>query len=175
METALTRAYVNRRAHVCKWRISTTYVHSEYSIRMPSRKCHRTLLRAYREYSIRMHNINEVAISVFQDITMSSTRKIASNTASKTASKHQAPEIRPQRKHITPVQKALRIHSFELQNLREENDHLRHTVAYLQARIVRMKERELIAQGLPEDRAIEVAFIDSEDEEEDYDVDNSDR
>jgi hypothetical protein len=38
-----------------------------------------------------------------------------------------------------------------------------------------MKERELIAQGLPEDRAIEEAFIDSEDEEEDYDVDNSDR
>ena len=107
---------------------------------------------------------------------MSSTRKIASKTASKTASKHQVPEIRPQRKHITLVQKALRIHSFELQNLREENDHLRHTVAYLQARIVRMKERELIAhQGLPEDRASEVVFIDSEDEEEDYDVDNSDR
>ena len=106
---------------------------------------------------------------------MSSTRKIGSKTASKTASKHQVPEIRPQRKHITPVQKALRIHSFDLQNLREENDHFRHTVAYLQARIVRMKERELIAQGLPEDRAIEVAFIDSEDEEEDYDVDNSDR
>ena len=162
METALTRAYVNRRAHVCKWRICTTYLHSEYSIRM--------------------HIINEVAHSVSQDliilslkITMSSTRKIASKTASKTASKHQVPEIRPQRKHITPVQKALRIHSFELQNLREENDQLRHTVAYLQARIVRMKERELIAQGLPEDRAIEVAFIDSEDEEEDYDVDNSDR
>ena len=68
METALTRAYVNRRAHVCKWRISTTYVHSEYSIRMPSRKCHRTLLRAYREYSIRMHIINEVAHSVSQDL-----------------------------------------------------------------------------------------------------------
>jgi hypothetical protein len=125
-----------------------------------------------------MHIINEVAHSVSQDliilslkITISSTRKIAS----KTASKHEVPEIRPQRKHITPVQKALRIHSFELQNLREENDHLRHTVAYLQARIVRMKERELIAQGLPEDRAIEEAFIDSEDEEEDYDVDNSDR
>ena len=56
METALTRAYVNRRAHVCKWRISTTYVHSEYSIRMLPRKCHRAL-RAYSEYSIRSTNM----------------------------------------------------------------------------------------------------------------------